>query len=355
VLWITLSDAYQKEMGGKSDSLQSMQVRNQQPLSSEDMLSSTDLRRVEPPDKPEEEEFRSNAPLIRSSEDEDTEFEWCSGPPSSDSEDEDEETPIGEDIVTVEPFSLEAITCPIIPIIQVSSVPWEDPDIKADRLFLSTMKEWREDYHWDYTARKVAVRWLEYRKEGGFKTELLRNLWHIFGQDAVIGPIFQETYKKALKGLFRWAHKMEWDVEILRKLPKLRRADPTIDHKLACLVYYNSDISRSERDRRLDSLWIEGVNKAIDDCNALRAAPKPETWNIDETPKFSDETWSSVTENWETASKEIERIPSITRNRRREAFKEFYDLEWACWKSQLGDELFEYKLQDRLFSPITRT
>jgi hypothetical protein len=211
------------------------------------------------------------------------------------------------------------------------------------------MKEWREDYHWDYTARKVAVGWLEYRKEGGFKTELLRNLWHIFGHEEVIGPIFQETYKKSVKGLFRWAHKMEWDVEIVRNLSKLRRADPTIDCELACLVYYNSDISRSERDRRLDSLWIEGTNKAIDDCNALRAAPKPETWHIEEAPKFSDEAWSSVTENWEAVTKEIEGIPIITRNRRRETFEEFYDLEWACWRAQFRDELFEYRNQDSLY------
>jgi hypothetical protein len=113
-------------MGGKSDSLQSMQVRNQQPLSPGDTPLPTNSKEVEPPDEPEEED------------------EWWidhSGPPSSDSEDEDKESNLSPKIVEMEPLSLENIACSLIPTIQITAEPWEDPDTKANRLLLSTMKE----------------------------------------------------------------------------------------------------------------------------------------------------------------------------------------------------------------------
>jgi hypothetical protein len=163
-----------------------------------------------------------------------------------------------------------AISCDPVPLVHLQCEPWEDPDVKADRLLLSTLNEWCEEYTWNYTARKVAVSWLEFRKEGGYNPRLLRTLWKSVVKEETIGPILRETYGNSVKEIIRNSHSVEWNLEILKNLTKLRMKDAMFDYKMACLVYYNEEIPRKERDRRLDSLWIPAVNKAVDDCNALR-------------------------------------------------------------------------------------
>jgi hypothetical protein len=200
----------------------------------------------------------------------------------------------------------------------------------------------------------VAIRWLEFRKGGGCNPRLLKNLWQIARKEDVIGPILHEKYGKEVERIIRSAHSVEWDQEILKNLPQLRRKDPTFDYKMACLVYYNEEISRKERDRRLDSLWILAVNKAIDNCNALRAAPKPCTWQLKEDPKLTEEMWDSIVGNWDAAVEAIVDLPTTHLKKRREAFKPFYDQEWSTWRAQLNLELFEYKRQETMYKECNK-
>jgi hypothetical protein len=146
---------------------------------------------------------------------------------------------------------------------------------------------------------------------------------------------------------------MEWDMEILKSLKRLRRADPTIDYKLACLVYYNREISESEWDRRLDSLHEGWVNRAVMDCNAWKYAPRQESWHISETPKFSEDAWRSVTENWENTLSTLVDIPETHLQKRRDSYADFYDLKWRCWNAQLSRELEAYKEQESLYGEFS--
>jgi hypothetical protein len=168
-------------------------------------------------------------------------------------------------------------------------------------------------------------------------------------QEKAIGPILKERFGNMVERMIEGAHSTEWDLEIIKNLPKLRKSDSMFDYKMACLVYYNDEISRKERDRRLDSLWRRMVNKAVDDCNALRAAPKPITWHLNDVPKLSKRMWRSIDENWDTAAEAIEDIPSTQWERRREMFKPFYDFEWTAWGNRFKRELFEYKLDDTTY------
>jgi hypothetical protein len=203
-------------MGGNAVPLQTMQLSGTCATTIQGDTTAKDSEMVveeEPPDKPPWE-----------IEDED-EVLYCSGPPSSDSEDEDalkEEDDLSNlepTEVTLQAFPIESIECSTIPLIGITSEPWEDLDIKADRLLLSKLKEWREDYQWDYTARKVAVRWFEFRMQGQHHVALLRKLWKSFTQEEVLGPILREVHEKDLEGLFKWAHMEEWDIDIVKKLP----------------------------------------------------------------------------------------------------------------------------------------
>jgi hypothetical protein len=349
IVKITLADACQA-MGGQSVPLQKMQIEEQKPLSADGTPVG---------DRSEEELKQRSAkfktPEASNSEDEEEDEWWIdhSGPPS-DSEDEEAEDQMElPGIVVLESTPIESITYKQIPMAHMKEEVWEDPDLKADRTLLLEWKEWKDEFFWNYTSRKVTVRWCEFRKEGGYNPRLLKTLWGISGKEEMIGPLFQKTYGKAVKELIRKAHPVEWDREILMNLSKFRREDPTFDYKMACLVYYNGEISRQERDRRLDSLWITAVNKAIDDCHALGAAPKPTTWHRDDNPELTEEMWASIDQKWDKAWEVLDDLYERTIKKRREAFKPFYEEEWRIWGVQFRAELFEFKCQDAQYEDFS--
>jgi hypothetical protein len=241
--------------------------------------------------------------------------------------------PYFDDLPTLDPVPIESIECKPVKMCQLNSDPWEDPDIRKDRLLLA--KEWDESYVWDYSTRKVAVSWYSIRKNGGINPRLLKQVWNDAICEEITGPLLNEIKGDAVDKMIVWGHRQEWDSCIVGNLQKFRRGDRAFDYSVACLVYHNTEITRKERERRFDTLDQLAVDMAIRDCNAWRAAPKQEGWHRRREPKaLTDEMWHSICDNWWDKVEALQDIRAIHLEKRRQAFQPFYALERSCWEGR---------------------
>jgi hypothetical protein len=348
IITITLADACHKVTGGNPVPLQSMQIEEQQPLSLECMSMPTqqeekEAEKAEPPDKP------------RSEDEEDEWYIDYSGPPSSDSEDEDEDDnpEITGELTPLEPVPTESITCPEVHMLQITTELWEDPDIKADRSLGSALNEWLEEYSWNYTARKVAVRWFLIWKEGRFNPRLPRKLWEEATSSDTMGSILEETFGEQAEDMFNWAQTKEWD-EFMKRQGVHRRQDPFFDYKMATLIYYNDDIDLKEKRRRWGTLKREEVKRAMTYCRAVSQAPKPEGWHYpEENIRYTEEMSESIDEKWWDTVEILENLPTWTLEKRKGPFEAYYSQERKAWEVQFDTARQDYKRKELEYGKLT--
>jgi hypothetical protein len=168
-----------------------------------------------------------------------------------------------------------------------------------------------------------------------------------------LGPLLEETYGKEVASMLRWAHRVDWDLRVLKNIRKSRSRDPSVDFKLACLIYYNEDISQEERDRRWDSLEPNQTDQAIDYCEAWFKAPKQEGWRRKrKSHPFFPKKWKyAIRDTWEDKLDALKDLSSWTLERRRWAYDD-YAQRRQSWESRLSEALAEFKMHEEDFGQM---
>jgi hypothetical protein len=131
-----------------------------------------------------------------------------------------------------------------------------------------------------------------------------------FNEEKELAPIIADRIADEVGKHICETFRKEWDREIIQNLDRNRKAlrPYEYDARLAALVYDNSYIAREEKRRRWDMLDQRIGYLMVDQCDAIKAAPNPEGWHMRDTPKFTEEMWNSVEENWDRAVEAIEDI-----------------------------------------------
>jgi hypothetical protein len=148
-----------------------------------------------------------------------------------------------------------------------------------------------------------------------------------------------------------WLFQKEWDRFVARDLQKLRSTNPRIDYELACLIYYDYDCSQEEGRRRIGTLDHAEANLALDDCEAMELAPKPEGWRRKRKshPAFPKEWKHEIRDSWEDKSEALKNLHQWTMEKRRKDFEIFYARERKSWETQLMEELCIYMAKAKMF------
>jgi hypothetical protein len=115
-------------------------------------------------------------------------------------------------------------------------------------------------------------------RDGGPDPRKIREIWRKALHDGN-STILKERLGKDVKSVISCMHQREWNPTIVKDLQAHRRRDKVFDCKMAMLVYYNKDIGEEEMQRRWRTLDMAVVWKAVEYCNALATAPKPEGWH----------------------------------------------------------------------------
>jgi hypothetical protein len=337
---ISLADAYRFGMGGKSVPLQQMHLREQQPLSPNRTLM---------PD-PAEEEMKERSARFKTDDEEDDDLIDHSGPPS-DSESEDEEAPDQEPYVFIE-GQLQTLASAPIKTIETEPMklfkferPPEFSQLEKDKLELGY--DWKEEFTWDLVAREIALARNSIRCNGGCDPRIARTCWQRLLETGTRDTLEAEL-EEEVETRIQHLHVREWD-EFISNIDFHRKKDKVFDARMAFLIYYNDDISDEERERRWNTLMIPVANRVIETCNADFLAPKPLTWHLDEEPKYSEEEWQAVDENWARATEAIQDIPGRHLEKMRKSHNAYWGELKANLFSNLRRQLEEYKCQnDRL-------
>jgi hypothetical protein len=232
-------------------------------------------------------------------------------------------------------------------------VPWVDPEIREAQEFLG--KEWDNDFFWDIPSRKVTIAWRSIReKSGAYPKKLIQN-WNQEMTENPYADLLSEWYSEEIANAIAWAHRRQWDVLIVEKLPELRKKNPAADYELALLNYYNEDIEEEERKRRLLTLEKQERRKAYRECNAWAKAPGQESWHEEEDAYqiFPEEWRKSIHINCEAVTPALESLHQQSLEIRKNTFKSFYSTELQSWGERFAHELRDFKKQDKRFSHHT--
>jgi hypothetical protein len=143
----------------------------------------------------------------------------------------------------------------------------------------------------------------------------------------------------------------EWDRFTRKELPKLRRSNPHIDYELACLIHYDYDCPQEDGRRRIASLEQVAANLALDDCEALEFAPKPEGWRRKRKshPAFPKEWKHAIRDSWGDEVEALKDLQTWTIERRRKDFGIFYSQERKSWETRLKEEISIHRAESDQF------
>jgi hypothetical protein len=155
--------------------------------------------------------------------------------------------------------------------------------------------------------------------------------------------------------MLEWAHTQEWDKEIVRSLPKMRRNTRTIDKELASLVYYNEDITEEERERRWSTLDQQEVVKVVNWCNAIALAPAPEGWHSLDDCQFTDEMFDSIRANAGATFQTLEHIPPLPVEKRRQTFESYWRQKRQTWEEKFCQEVRNFQTKHQRLGQFTLT
>jgi hypothetical protein len=154
--------------------------------------------------------------------------------------------------LTLELTPLESINTPEFKTFTLYSSPWTDPDIRSDKMYLESSREWEESYHWDYVARKVALSWHRIKTRAGHDPRKFLELWgRAMREDPHANILDDQHYDDVVDYMDR-LHRAEWDLFINSRRPGKR--DFPSEYRLALQVCYNEAISEEERERRFGTL-----------------------------------------------------------------------------------------------------
>jgi hypothetical protein len=164
-------------------------------------------------------------------------------------------------------------------------------------------------------------------------------------------------YRKLMEELFIpdiWENQLiqwEWDNFMERRLPKLRSSDPLTDYHIACLIYYNEEISQEEEGRRLEMLEREMVSQAYNDCNALRTAPMQEVWRRKRKshPGFPKEWKHVIRDSWEDRQDALKDLLNWTMGKRRKDFTAYYQQARQDWEERLTSAIEDWAERNAKF------
>jgi hypothetical protein len=121
------------------------------------------------------------------------------------------------------------------------------------------------------------------------------------------------------------------------------------------MTWYNPELPFEEKNRRLNTLTEEVVDRTIAYLRWLRQVPWPQSWHIDKEvnhfndAKLTDEEWDSLVENRPVALDAIQKIPELHLQRRCLMAPEFWRQQREAWRAEYVREL-ELLRKDTEFS-----